>query len=75
MKVELIKNEETEKEIEYPCLMVHENNGCVILFESEGFGVVVNPDKHLVYAIGYYSKDWKMSCFSEFKGKVILQND
>ena len=73
MKSEVI--EEEMEDIEYPCLMVYKNTGCVILFESEGCGVVVNPDKHLVYAIGYYSKDWKMGCYSKFEGKVILQND
>ena len=73
-----MKSEVIEKEVEdikYPCLMVSEVTGCIVLFEEDSCGVTVNPDKHLVFPIGHYSNGWIMRCFSKFKGKVILQND
>ena len=73
MKVELIQKE--MEDIKYPCLMVSEKTGCIVLFEEDSCGVVVNSDNSLVHAIGYYSKYWKMSDFIPYKGKVILQND
>ena len=74
MKVELIEKE--VEDIKYPCLMVSEETGCIVLFEEDSCGVVVNLDNSLVFAtIGRYSKDWNMSRFSKFNGKVILKND
>ena len=41
------------------------------IFESEG--MVVGSCKN--YSNGHYSRRWKMSDFTPYEGKVILQND
>lgn len=75
MKVEIIKKEETEKEIEYPCLMQYkdENDPYIVFFIGYSDGFVIFGGKH--YIDGEYSDNWKMSDFVPYKGKVVLEND
>ena len=75
MKVELIKEEEIKKDIQYPCLMQYkgEGNEFIVFFISDSEGVVVGDCKD--YNNGHYSSRWKMSGFTPYEGKVILQND
>ena len=75
MKVELIKEEEIKKDIQYPCLMQYkdEEDMFIVFFICDSTGVVVGSGKH--YTNGDYSDYWKMSCFMPYKGKVVLEND
>ena len=68
MKVEV----EDPKDSGFPKLM-RSGNGLIVLFYSPDEGVVIvgNDD----YPLGRYSESWVLSSFTQFKGKVILQND
>ena len=75
MKVELIQEEEDEKDINYPCLMQFkdEEETFIVFFISESVGFVVGECKS--YCNGFYASRWRMSDFIPYKGKVVLEND
>ena len=75
MKVELIQKEEIKKEIKYPCLMQYkdEDETFIVFFIDESVGIVVCDCKK--YSNGHHSRFWRMSDFTPYEGKVILQND
>ena len=77
MKVELIQEEEDEKDINYPCLMGYKSDGClepfIVLFIEESKGIVIGDSQD--FKNGEYYEDWRMSCFMPYNGKVVLEND
>lgn len=69
-------NEEKGKNlVEYPCLMVSKDGDIVILFVSEGRGLVINALGDCEWGIGAYYDDWTMSRFEPFNGSITLSND
>ena len=75
MKVELIQKGEFKKEIEYPCLMQFkdEEKPFIVFFIGDSEGIVVGDCKE--YSNGHYCDYWRISDFTPYEGKVILQND
>ena len=77
MKVELIQEEEIKNEINYPCLMEYESDGCfdpfIVLFIGESKGLVIGDSQD--FKNGEYYENWRMSCFMPYNGKVVLEND
>ena len=75
MKVELIQKEEIKKEIKYPCLMQYKDKEkpFIVFFIGDSEGFVVGDCKK--YSNGHHSRFWRMSDFTPYEGKVILQND
>ena len=75
MKVE-VNESKTEKKIEFPCLMIHEKTGNVIIATGKTscnyIGVMVNQDE--LHGIGRYSETW-VDTFKPFKGSITLSND
>ncbi len=70
MKVEVNKKK-TEKELEFPCLMIDESDGHIVFFKSEGVGVsITNRD-----SMAFYNETWFMDTFKPFKGSITLSND
>lgn len=69
MKSEIV---EVERKTGYPKLMKSESSETVVLFTSEGTGVVVHTGNH---RLGYFSSDWKELNFRPFNGKIQLSND
>jgi len=65
--------ENDKKEIIYPCLMIGEHTGVVVLFEKKGVGMVVNNCPQ--YGIGHYSNEWVMINFKPFNGTIELSNN
>lgn len=65
----------SQKAITYPCLMVAENDGdVVVLFSSAGCGAVVycNPDS--IHEVGDFYESWEMGSFEFLVGEVKLSN-
>lgn len=58
----------------YPCLRISEKSGNVVLFEREGYGVVVDKGGS-TYSVGYYSNDWDMDVFLDYGGSITLENE
>ena len=75
MKVELIQKGEFKKEIEYPCLMQFkdEEKPFIVFFISDSEGMVVGDSKD--YMNGHYCDYWRISDFTPYEGKVVLEND
>lgn len=55
--------QETKKEISFPCLMRLKKTGLIVLFNSECTGMVINPDK--IFPVGKYKEIWSFPTFSE----------
>ncbi|HET8686437.1 MAG TPA: hypothetical protein VFM18_07205 [Methanosarcina sp.] len=80
MKTTVINNNCT-KESQFPCLMLSHDKKIIILATSGDIGpfknfsilsgVVIHSDD-ASYPIGNYREDWIR--FSEFDGKVVLEN-
>ena len=56
----------------YPKLMIGVN-GCIVLFEKSQHGTCIYKGLEGI-GVGEYSHMWDMSCFHDFKGKVVLEN-
>ena len=71
MKSEII---EENKELKFPKLMVLEET--VVLFTSEDEGTVL-LDKSIFnrFEVGHHSKEFDMTYFKDFKGKIVLSNE
>ena len=69
MKSELDKNDIDEN---FPCLKIF-NNNLVVLFTDYGIGTVVFSN-NIDYSIGEYDTGWDMSEFTNYNGKVVLEN-
>lgn len=64
-----------KKELPFPKLMIHYNNGRIILFTSQSEGVVVNRGTILSsFHVGEYSKGWTSVLYRDYKGSVCLEN-
>jgi len=74
MKVEHVK--EQLKEIIYPCLMISNETGGVVLMSGFGTGTLIFKGKMTV-SIGYNSSGWSMRHFTPLPSteQIILQND
>jgi len=59
--------------ITYPCLMVGNSSGVVVLFSSSGRGVIVHKGTH-GYNIGHTELNWGMSFFKPYNGSIRLEN-
>lgn len=68
-----------EKVLNFPCLMIAKNNGCIILATGDSMssgdlnGTCVNVGTSM-NTLGQQSKCWGKSCFSLYTGKVELSN-
>lgn len=69
----VIKENETKKEIKFPCLMIGKDTGFIVLFDKKGHGLVMNHNNF--YDIGYYSNAWDMDSFEPFNGTIELSNN
>lgn len=73
MKVE-VKENETEKELKFPCLMVRDSEDkYIVLFSKCGCGTVISKSNN--HEIGDYYHTWLMSSFKPFNGTITLSND
>ena len=63
----------TEKEKTFPKLMTAEN-GIIVLMLDAGVGTVMHQGNS-TSELGIYRKDWAMSAFADFNGKVTLSNE
>lgn len=70
------KAEQVQKEIKYPCLMVANETGVIVLFESPKCGMVVSSTPRS-QSVSHYSKVWDMSYFTPLPPteSVTLSND
>lgn len=68
-----IVEKEIEQAIEYPCLMVREDQKLVILFTEKYTGIVVNPGTS-PYKIGAMSNSFSMKYFTPFTRTIELSN-
>ena len=59
---------------EYPCLMISEETGLVILFTSHGVGTVIVASKVMDDKLGERKARLVMSRFKPFHGTVTLEN-
>jgi len=75
MKSEIVMNAEDQKERTYPWIGESIKEKMLVLFTGEKAGVVINKGKQEFWGIGCQIDYWEMSCFKEFKGKVLLSND
>jgi hypothetical protein len=66
-------SEKEQKEITYPCLMQSKYNELIVLFHSEGRGMVVRPNKDFNESSDI--RGWNMDNFKPFHGTITLQND
>ena len=70
VKSEIINN---KKEDDYP--FIGESNNNIVLFTGYSEGTVIACKSTSVYKVGHYSKDWAMSSFTPYQGKIILSNE
>lgn len=71
LKSHLKRKENTKS---FPKMMKSRTNGAVVLFESEGKGVII-LSKYGDNPIGTYSSTWTVPNFQDMEGKVTLEND
>ena len=53
---------------------VNANKGLIVLFQSEGCGVVVCETKFSTKKIGYYSEYFAMEKFTDYNEPITIQN-
>ena len=68
MRVEVKKD--TIKPIEYPCLMINQDD-VIVLFRNRSKGTIVSSDN---FQIGSFFADWDMNDFKPFNGEITLSN-
>jgi hypothetical protein len=54
----------------FPCMMIAEKTGTVVLFSEPKKGVIVKDN--LQKQVGYFNDDWDMERFTPFEGTVKL---
>jgi hypothetical protein len=75
MKVE-VKENETKKELGFPCLMKSEETGLLVLFYAYRKGVVLSlGEKETSWKVGELNNEFYMANFKPFKGSITLSND
>ena len=63
-------------EIQFPCLMIEQPSGIVVLMLQRNMGTVVhNTGDSTDVSIGYYITNWYMPDFIPYIGQIILSND
>lgn len=72
MKV-TVNKQDSNKEIEYPCLMI-DNDGYIVLFTEKNIGFCLRRGNNN-NGKPYYGSMWNMDTFKLFHGAVILEND
>ncbi len=72
MKSTIIENIEAA-ELDFP-FMMKEQDGYIVLFESEESGVVVNTGGKTSVKIGEHRDYWENCSFKPFHGSVTLEN-
>jgi hypothetical protein len=73
MEVVMIEVEiNTEKDNEYPKLMISKDFGHIVLMDAPKRGVNIREGSN--YIVGYFSEHWNMDCFEDFTGTVTLKN-
>lgn len=65
--------EKQSDEINFPKLMIHENNGRIILFLKRGVGVVLDKGNDIIQT-GFYSTSWSKKCYIDYNGPLTIQN-
>jgi hypothetical protein len=76
MKVEVKVFEENQEEIKFPCLMISNQTGNIVLFSCDKKGVVLlRGENPTLWKIGDYGNDFAMENFKPFKGSITLSND
>lgn len=73
MKIE-IQPESEKKEIEFPCLMIHEN-GCLVLMIKQIDDVTAEGIWVGRSASFANIQKWELRAYKPFKGRIILEND
>jgi hypothetical protein len=72
MSVKVTLKEEVVKSINYPKLMVDEED-LIVLFDEYQEGFVVRAKSG--YNLCYYSNSWDMSDFVDYNGEITLKNE
>lgn len=67
-----VKENRKAQEITYPCLMMLQGSGVVVLFSADDKGTVIGSDRD-DFKIGNYD-DYNAKAFTPFNGEVILTN-
>ena len=71
----VIKREEADQVIKYPCLMEHTRSpGLVVLFYKPECGTIIANRGNIADEIGDYNTIWIMENFKPFKGTIELSN-
>jgi len=65
-----VNKEQSIIEMEYPIIMFC--NSLIVLFNKHECGTVLRAN---YLPAGYYSDDWDMSIFEDFKGEITLKNN
>ena len=67
----------TEEKIDFPCLMVCENTGAIILAAGKtGNGTYAGTLlKGNAATPGYYSEKWNKDSYTKFNGSITLTNE
>ena len=74
MKV-TVNDKSEEKEIKYPCLMIHKYNKNIVLFCGYEEGMLIKEGEIADNTVGFISDNWNMNAFKQFNGSVTLEND
>ena len=72
MKSKIIE-EKIEQTIDYPCLMIREDQKLVVLFIYKSNGVVVHPGTSS-WKLGQSCQFFEMNYFTPFNGTIELSN-
>tara|TARA_R110000782_G_scaffold116534_1_gene206575 strand:- start:260 stop:478 length:219 start_codon:yes stop_codon:yes gene_type:complete len=72
MSVKVILKDDVVKSIQFPKLMIDDED-LVVLFDEYQEGFVVQAKSG--YNLCYYSNSWDMSDFTDYKGIVTLENE
>ena len=67
-----IENQD-KKELPFPKLMIYESTDLIVYFTESGLGTLLNNSRH-----GDFMKEtegWCMGGYTDFNGKLILEND
>ena len=72
MSVKVSAKEEVVKVINYPKLMVDEDD-MIVLFDEYQEGFVVRTKSG--YNLCYYSNAWDMQEFTDYNGEITLKNE
>ncbi len=80
MGVSVTVDETTKKTRTYPCLMVSDHSGLIVLaMKDDGStkfsGTVVYRGESTTFVVGRHSDTWELSSFSQFYGAVTLKGE